>query len=440
MRINELFSCILIVKKSNMETNQEDLFHQLQTSQKLKTVQVPTKDIDVQYALRKLGEPICFFGEGPKERKDRLRLLLIGKVINLNEEAELPEMIPKIIHGTGIIQETKKAFIDFSIQRAKKRIQHEREIDQERIDQTNSQGAIFSNYETFLSCAVDKRPLVSIASCDDAILVGGLSSKATLWSYQNKYESPIFEYTNHKERITCVNFLNNAITMTSSADQTVRFYDESDEICVLKLNSVPRVISGHPMGCHSLVGMNDGDLIVHDVSTQQIVSKMKAHDGMVSSLCCHTDGGLVMTGGADFYGRLWDLRSMKVVKVMQGHSNRLTCATFDNDFHVVSGGADNFIIVWDLRNLSRSKKISAHTSVISGVHVSGDILVSSASESVKIWSMLDFRTYKVIEDCLSPILGVTMARNSFSPFPSIFTCSHDGSWRMYIDGNCDIAY
>lgn len=418
--------------------NQEELFDKYQLMQKLKEVQVPTRDLDVQIYLRKLGQPICLFGEGPKERKDRLRKLLINEVTDIMEEGELPDMMPKYVEGPDVVGEAKKIFIEFAVQRAKERIEHEKPINQERIDKNNENGLLFKNYETYFSCQADKRPIVSIASCDDAILIGSLSSKASIWSYSNQYESPIIEYDGHTERITAVNFLNNAISVTASADKTVKFWDGSQEIATLTLSSIPKTVCSHPMGCHSIVGVSDGDIIVYDVPTQKIVSKMKAHDGPVSALACHTDGALVMTGGGDFYGRLWDLRSMKMVKMMQGHSNRLTCATFDNDFHAVSGSADNSIIIWDLRKLNRSKKISAHNSVISSVAVHNDLLISSSSTNIKIWSMLDFRTYKTITDCPSPIYSITLAQTSFSDYPSIFAASHDGSWRMYLDCNSEL--
>ena len=37
---------------------------------------VPTADRDVKAKLRSRGEPITLFGEGPSERRDRLRALL----------------------------------------------------------------------------------------------------------------------------------------------------------------------------------------------------------------------------------------------------------------------------------------------------------------------------------------------------------------------------
>ncbi|OHT09977.1 hypothetical protein TRFO_20965 [Tritrichomonas foetus] len=425
-------------KHQKMNHPDQDLYTKFQISQQLKEVQVPTRDIDVQIYLRKLQQPICLFGEGPKERKDRLRMLLIGQISDLAQENNLPEMIPKYEIGSDLLIEAKKLFIDFSVQRAKARMYQEKQIDKNRIEFVNNCGKIFHQYETFMSCPADRRPLTSIASFGDAFIVGSISSKASIWSYVNSYEHPVFELKSHTERITSVGFLNNSIAMTASADRTVKFWDDSDEIASIGFNSTPTSLFGHPMGRHALIGLSDGTFAVFDVSTNQIISQMKSHDGSIPTICAHNDGGLVMTGGSDFFGRLWDLRSMKMVKVLQGHGNRITCGTFDNNFHSVTGSADNSIIIWDLRNLSRSKKISAHTHPVSSVCVYDDLIVSSSKECVKIWSSLDFRTYKTISDCPSPITGATITKSQLSNLPLIFTSSHDGSWRMYLDSSFEL--
>lgn len=41
---------------------------------KAKNLPVPTNDKEVKLRLRELGHPICLFGEGPADRRDRLRV------------------------------------------------------------------------------------------------------------------------------------------------------------------------------------------------------------------------------------------------------------------------------------------------------------------------------------------------------------------------------
>src|ERR1700722_4271046 len=52
------------------------LLSQFQRKRRAAAIAVPTDDNRVRARLRELGEPITLFGEGPGDRRDRLRELL----------------------------------------------------------------------------------------------------------------------------------------------------------------------------------------------------------------------------------------------------------------------------------------------------------------------------------------------------------------------------
>jgi U4/U6 small nuclear ribonucleoprotein PRP4 len=49
--------------------------HELE--RKAQTLPIPTNDKDVKLRLREMGHPICLFGEGPGDRRERLRARVI---------------------------------------------------------------------------------------------------------------------------------------------------------------------------------------------------------------------------------------------------------------------------------------------------------------------------------------------------------------------------
>src|ERR1700760_4252429 len=53
------------------------------------TIAVPTDDKRVRARLRELGEPITLFGEGPPERRDRLRELLTQQAEAEDEDGDV---------------------------------------------------------------------------------------------------------------------------------------------------------------------------------------------------------------------------------------------------------------------------------------------------------------------------------------------------------------
>ena len=60
-------------------------------------IAVPTDDAEVKVKLRSMNEPICFFGEGPADRRERLRDLLsrLGEIQAKQEEQQKKEETKK---------------------------------------------------------------------------------------------------------------------------------------------------------------------------------------------------------------------------------------------------------------------------------------------------------------------------------------------------------
>jgi len=59
-----------------MSKDKQALLEEFERKKKARHVQVSTDDDEVKKNLRKLGQAICLFGEGPAERRNRLRELL----------------------------------------------------------------------------------------------------------------------------------------------------------------------------------------------------------------------------------------------------------------------------------------------------------------------------------------------------------------------------
>jgi U4/U6 small nuclear ribonucleoprotein PRP4 len=395
--------------------------------QRLKEVPVPTEDIDVMRYLRKLKQPICLFGEDPKDKKNRLRRLLVETMaVNIDEQEEEPETIPKFERGTEKIAEMKRFLIGFSVPRSKARKEREQQITEERIERTNEKGQSYSDYMSTASDHSDKRALSSLSSFGNMFITGSLSGATSIWGI-NDY-SKVKDLESHNDRITGSVFINEELVATSSADKTIRLCRSDGTTCRIEYSVPVTSLAVHPSQHYLVAGLNNGCISIVDINEETELLQMKSNDGTTGSVCCHTDGGLIYSGGNDTVGRLWDLRSCKALKTMLGHNGRITCSTFDDNYHCVTGAVDNTAIVWDLRNLSRSKKIAAHTAAVSGVSVSGDILLtSSLNATLKVWSLLDFRTYATIKDSQSCILKSCFANNG----EAIITASKDGLWRIY---------
>lgn len=75
-------SCKFIYGHSNeflLQIRSKDkaaLLEEFERRKKARQINVSTDDAEVKRNLRQLNEPICLFGEGPAERRNRLRKIL----------------------------------------------------------------------------------------------------------------------------------------------------------------------------------------------------------------------------------------------------------------------------------------------------------------------------------------------------------------------------
>jgi U4/U6 small nuclear ribonucleoprotein PRP4 len=73
-----------------MSRDKQALLEEFERRRKARSINVSTDDAEVKRNLRQLGEPICLFGEGPADRRCRLRDILsrIGEDAVVRREAE----------------------------------------------------------------------------------------------------------------------------------------------------------------------------------------------------------------------------------------------------------------------------------------------------------------------------------------------------------------
>lgn len=80
--------------EDEMSKDRQALLEEFERRKKARQINVSTDDSEVKKHLRQLGEPICLFGEGPADRRTRLRELLasIGEdaIKKKHEEEEKP--------------------------------------------------------------------------------------------------------------------------------------------------------------------------------------------------------------------------------------------------------------------------------------------------------------------------------------------------------------
>ncbi|GAA5910966.1 hypothetical protein JCM6882_006732 [Rhodosporidiobolus microsporus] len=369
------------------------LLSELDRKKLARQIALPTNDGEVRSRLRELGEPVTLFGEGPADRRDRLRELIAkarlergetGEVEEESEESESEEEKEEEFYteGSAALKKARRKIAEYSIPRARKRLARQRldaSVPLARLMEARK--AIYSNLSSFTNLGSqigDTRAISAVRFSPDSsmLLTGSWTGQAKLWSVPSCKEIRVLK--GHKERIggvawhpqatlsqasSAVNFA------TSGADNEIRLWglDNDTSLSTLKGHE-SRVcrINFHPSGNYLGSASYDGTWRLWDVETSSELLLQEGHSKEVYALAFQGDGALVASGGLDAIARVWDLRSGRTALVLSGHSRDILSIDFSpNGYQVATGSNDDTIRIWDLRMHQAIATIPGHKSAVS---------------------------------------------------------------------------
>lgn len=116
---------------------------------------------------------------------------------------------------------------------------------------------------------------------------------------------------------------------------------------------------------------------------------------IVGGLQCFENA--LATGTKDGLIRLWDLRSGKVVRTIEGHEGAITTLKFDSR-NLLTGSVDQTVRLWDLRYGNEVDKFSFE-SPISNVHFDSQRIVISTKSTSSVYDRISLQQW----DCTPPV-------------------------------------
>lgn len=145
-----------------------------------------------------------------------------------------------------------------------------------------------------------------------------------------------------------------------------------------------------------------------------------AHDNEISAVMFNADGTMLVSASLDRTVRVWDVETGGLVRVLEGHTARVTSATITEDgAFVASGDADGSIIVWEVETgeiLWRTD--DAHTNRVTDLAFSPDgaqLVSTSADTFVNVWRAADGAFIRT-----QGIHGAHVTRVAYNPDGSAF--------------------
>ena len=437
-------------------------------------IAVPTDDARVRARLREMGEPITLFGEGPAERRDRLRELLTIQAemtslengdVDMNdapEDEEAEEQEEEFYsRGGPELMAARIQIAKFSLPRAKRRTQFQK---QEATIPLRTQVKFRKNIKEKLqafelqgSQAVGERhiSMTRISPSGKYVAVGNWGGQVKLVEIPTLTDTKT--YRGHTNKISGISWFPDATIpeknispdsvnlATGGAEGLVHLWSLTKDTPLMTLEGhSQRVcrVEFHPSGRYLASASEDTSWRLWDVNTSTELLLQEGHSRGVYSISFNTDGSLLASAGLDSIGRIWDLRSGRTVMILDGHLDGhikpIHALDWSSDGHrVLSGSADGWIKCWDVRKVQRTGGIGAHSSAVSDVRwfkglddpvngqfpgkddsgaqlpkKSGSFFVSSGfDKNVKIFSADDWTLVQTLSGHTGPVASVDYSRD-----------------------------
>ncbi|OAL55991.1 U4/U6 small nuclear ribonucleo protein Prp4 [Pyrenochaeta sp. DS3sAY3a] len=353
---------------------------------------VPTADRDVKAKLRSRGEPITLFGEGPADRRDRLRALLAQAAEAQGDTASDVEM-EEANDGTGHDQEefytqgplslldARRDIAKYSLPRAKHRIAYQRQEAtiplRTHIEFRNKIKERTKDFDLYGSQTID-RPvgIVRVSPNGEYVAYGTWGGKVGVLGIPSLEHKRSYRNA-HTERATGIDWFPSATLPggnVSSSSVNLASGGSGGKIQLWSLdNDKPlqsleghsdRVcrVAFHPSGRYLASASDDTSWRLWDVNTGQELLMQEGHSKEVYTVGFNGDGSLIASAGLDSIGRVWDLRTGRVIYMLESHIKPIYGLDWSTDGHrLLTGSGDGFMKCWDVRAMRETNSIAANS-------------------------------------------------------------------------------
>uniref|UniRef100_A0A671Q029 U4/U6 small nuclear ribonucleoprotein Prp4-like n=2 Tax=Sinocyclocheilus anshuiensis TaxID=1608454 RepID=A0A671Q029_9TELE len=445
--------------EERVSERQAEVLAEFERRKRARQITVSTDDVEVKACLRALGEPITLFGEGPAERRERLRNILsvvgpdaLKKSKKEDEKAKRTqdEYQQTWYHeGPSSLKEARIWLAKYSLPRAVERLdaaraqkeipESTRTVKQQELHKT------LRNVNNFCSQIGDDRPIshCQFSPNSELLVTASWSGLCKLWKVPDC--TLIRTLRGHNTNVGAISFHPQAtltleesdVNMASCAvDGSVKLWslDSDEPVADIEGHSM-RVarVAWHPSGRFLGTTCYDNSWRLWDLEAQEEILHQEGHSKGVHDLHFHPDGSLAGTGGLDAFARVWDLRTGRCIMFLEGHHNEIYSINFSpNGFHVATGSGDNTCKVWDLRHRRCMYTIPAHENLVSSVKFQpndGHFLLTGAYDNTaKVWTHPGWSPLKTLAGHEGKVMGLDLSPDG----QLIATCSYDRTFKLWM--------
>ncbi|XP_054157982.1 U4/U6 small nuclear ribonucleoprotein Prp4-like [Oppia nitens] len=444
------------LEKEVLSKDKQLVLEDFERRKKARQIHVSTDDIEVRAHLRQINEPICLFGEGPADRRERLRQLLarLGEDAirkkKEDERGDQKETSQTWYHeGPESLHSARLWIAEYSIRKANERLQKTRVF-----RQTPEEARAAASQELYkhlggieISCSQlgDTRPLSSCQFSPDCSLIAtsSWSGLCKLWTMPDlKLRSTLRGHNCNAGHIvfhpkSTKSQSEESLNLAScGVDGSVLLWNLKSEEPMGNLpGHEPNRVSHmefHPSGRFLATCCYDHSWRLWDLEAEEEVLHQEGHSKPVHDLSFQCDGSLIATAGLDSFGRVWDLRTGRCIMFMDGHLKGVLAIDFSpNGYQIVTGSEDNSVKVWNLRERKLEYTIAAHTNIISKVMfektIGNYIMTASYDNTVKLWAHPGWTPIKTLSGHDGKVTAVDVSPDN----ENIISSSFDRTFKLW---------
>ncbi|KAI9888254.1 MAG: hypothetical protein M1814_000803 [Vezdaea aestivalis] len=350
---------------------------------------VPTDDGQVRQRLRGMGEPMTLFGEGPADRRDRLRqLLAIQAEIDAGdsgsdeamEDAEQAQEEEFYTEGAETLLQARQNIARFSLPRAKLRLSNQKAEAaiplRTHIKHRKAIKERLAGFDLYGSQIAGERPVSITRFSPDGKLVaaGNWGGSIRVLDIPNLDEKLLLR--GHTDRVGGVSWFPGSKASQSPIKLASGGGEGNVHLWSLDQDTPISTLSGHngrvcrvefhPSGQYLASASYDTTWRLWDVNTNAELLLQEGHSREVYAISFNEDGSLLASAGLDSVGRIWDLRTGRTVMILDGHIREIYALDWSPDGHrLLSGSGDGWIKCWDVRMVRGVGGVGAHRGVVS---------------------------------------------------------------------------
>ena len=246
-----------------LSQEQIDLFRQLEAKKKAREIFIPTDDGQVRTLLRRLLQPITLFGEGPADRRDRLRAfaaqnsvalhrLTVEDVdemdIDLDDEDQDEEFFTR---GSAELEQARLFMLRFSLPRTQIRLEGQK-VEQKSLgppieakQRKRQRYGQLSQFDLYATQTAAERPLSTCAFSPSSkfVATGCFGGSVKVWSVPDC--QLVTQLRGHQERTCGISWHPNPSQSPSSLNLASGSFDGSVQLWSLDSMTPLASLDGH---------------------------------------------------------------------------------------------------------------------------------------------------------------------------------------------------